>query len=374
VSLALVALIAWTVNAAAPLMLQAQADAYDPGDSGQVLEASWINGAGITGDQGLVLSMASTVPYPPGASADNTILGVDGISLTALGFDHKIGTACTGGSPRWSIETTEGGSFAFGCSSGTHTDLGNGWERITFSDADVQSLSGDAWPGFDGDAMLSFLQVLQDEAGSTTLDNLVVGLDDETVVFTNDSKLRIAAKTDSLAPGQNKLICFDGTTDGGYNGVCTLTSNGAKGPATLNNNDTDAYPYNNYSGVYVANSSLYNSSLSAIKQLSFEYSGEATAGSPRVSIPVDTNGDETSDGYLFVSAYYCNDGAGLVDIVNDPTCTIYTNFSAESFDNWADLIATHPTWRIVNDAYVFLIADDPGVWTVKNVKFGKAGN
>ena len=118
---------------------------------------------------------------------------------------------------------------------------------------------------------------------------------------------------------------------------------------------------------------MYETLLSDTSQLSFLYTGEATAGSPRFSIPVDTNSDGTSDGYLFVSAYYCNDGAGLVDVINDPTCTMYTNFSAESFDNWADLIATHPDWEIANDAYVFLIADDPGIWTVNNVKFGKAG-
>lgn len=178
----------------------------------------------------------------------------------------------------------------------------------------------------------------------------------------------------TTAPGQNKLTCFDGTTDGGYTGVCTLNSKGAKGSATLNNNDGDLDPYNNYSGVYVLNSTMYETLLSGITQLSFSYTGDAaTAGSPRISIPVDTNDDGVSDGYLFASAYYCNDGAGMVDIINDPTCQIYTNFSADSFANWAELVALHPAWAIANDAYVFLVADDPGSWTVSNVKFGKAG-
>jgi hypothetical protein len=178
----------------------------------------------------------------------------------------------------------------------------------------------------------------------------------------------------NTAPGQNKIQCFDGTTDGGYHGTCTLNSKGAKGSATLNNNDGDADPYNNYSGLYLMNSTVYNSLLSDITQLSFQYSGDAaTAGSPRFSIPVDTNGDATSDGYLFVSAYYCNDGAGLVDVINDPTCQIYTNFSGDSWANWSALVAAHPDWAIANDAYIFLIADDPGTWTINNVKFGKAG-
>ena len=86
---------------------------------------------------------------------------------------QDIGTYCTGGSPRFDVETTAGGVYAFGCASGTHAPLSPGWERITFSNADVQVLSGPAWPGF-GSATLSFLQLLQDEAGSTTADNLQV--------------------------------------------------------------------------------------------------------------------------------------------------------------------------------------------------------
>lgn len=183
----------------------------------------------------------------------------------------------------------------------------------------------------------------------------------------------VNAAAPNTAPGQNKLLCFDGPSEFTiYGGDCTMMGNGARGPATLDNTDGDVD--GSYSGVYVENSNMYGALLSDVTQLSFNYTGEATAGAPRYSIPVDTNNDEITDGYLFVSAYYCNDGAGFVDVINDTTCTIYTNFSAESFDNWADLIATHPTWSVSNDgAYVFIIADEPGTWTVSGVKFGKAG-
>jgi hypothetical protein len=51
----------------------------------------------------------------------------------------------------------------------------SGWERITFGNSNVQHLSGPAWPGFGTPgAKLTFLQVLQDEAGATVLDNLQV--------------------------------------------------------------------------------------------------------------------------------------------------------------------------------------------------------
>jgi len=172
------------------------------------------------------------------------------------------------------------------------------------------------------------------------------------------------------APGQNKLVCFDGTTEGTiYGGDCVMKSKGARGPAILNNTDGDTD--GSYSGVYVEASSMYESLLSDITQLGFNYSGdEATAGSPRISIPVDTNNDGVTNGYLFVSAYYCNDGEGTVDVINDETCTIYTNFSDESWANWDELLADHSDWSIANDAYVFIIADDPGTWTVSGVKFG----
>lgn len=183
----------------------------------------------------------------------------------------------------------------------------------------------------------------------------------------------VASAVVDTAPGLNKLQCFDGTTDGGYNGVCTLKSNGAKGPATLNNVDEDTDPYNNYSGVYVLNSNLIGDALGEVTQLSFNYSGDAaTAGSPRFALPVDIDGNGSTDGYLFISAFYCNHGAGNVNVITDETCTIYTNFSVESFENWADLVATHPDWT-VGTATPFIIADEPGVWTISNVKLGKGG-
>ncbi len=177
----------------------------------------------------------------------------------------------------------------------------------------------------------------------------------------------------ATAPGQNKIQCFSGSTDypGTYNGDCVLNSKGAKGSATLNTVDNDADPYNNYAGVYTNSSNMYGQLIGAVSKLSFSYTGEATAGSPRFSIPVDTDGNGTTDQWAFISAYYCNDGAGLVDAINDSTCTIYVG--TESFNNWNEMVTAHPTWKIGTDQYVFLIADDPGTWTVNNVSFGKPG-
>ena len=160
----------------------------------------------------------------------------------------------------------------------------------------------------------------------------------------------------------NKLSCFSGTTDGGFNGTCAFTGDGA----TLNNVDGDTDPFNNYAGVNLQNSNLDGKALADVNKLSFRYTGAATAGSPRFSLPIDT-GSGTTAFYAFVSAFYCNDG-GLVDAVNDATCTIFAG--SESFANWAAMVAAHPTWR-VGPNLPFVIADDPGTWTVSDVQLGK---
>jgi hypothetical protein len=169
--------------------------------------------------------------------------------------------------------------------------------------------------------------------------------------------------------GSSQLLCFDGTTDtangdtGGavYGGVCTRTSNGA----ILDNRVQGADGA--YSGVYYQTSSLNGKLIGDVTQLSFNYTGTPTAGSPRISLPIDVTGDGTTDFYAFIGAFYCNDGAGLVDAINDSTCTIFVG--SESFANWDAMVAAHPTWHV--GEIPFVIADDAGMWTVSNVHLGE---
>jgi hypothetical protein len=172
--------------------------------------------------------------------------------------------------------------------------------------------------------------------------------------------------------GSSQLLCFDGTTDtangdtGGavYGGVCTRTSNGA----TLNN--LIAGPDGTYSGVYYQTSSLAGKLLGEVTQLSFDYTGVPTAGSPRISLPIDVTGDGSTDFYAFISAFHCNDGLGTVDPINDPTCTIFhTGGPVSGYPNWAAFVAANPTWHV--GAIPFVIADDVGFWTVSNVHLGE---
>jgi len=68
---------------------------------------------------------------------------------------------------------------------------------------------------------------------------------------------------------------------------------------------------------------------------------------------------------------------GVVNIINDPACGIYENGSI-FHANWAAFLAANPDAKVATDAYVFIVAErtptEPSaIWTVNNVKFGKAG-
>jgi hypothetical protein len=97
------------------------------------------------------------------AGAEITVNGAHFTApITELGFDVRDDAYCGAGAPRFNIYTSSDFStvdFSRGCTSGTHTSLGNGWTRIRFAPS--------AGPVF-------ALEVLQDEPGSTILDNIDV--------------------------------------------------------------------------------------------------------------------------------------------------------------------------------------------------------
>jgi hypothetical protein len=195
------------------------------------------------------------------------------------------------------------------------------------------------------------------------------------------------ARADAVAtaPGQNKLLCFDGPSDGTiYGGHCTLKANGAKGPATLDNTDSD--PDGDYSGVYIQNTSVSGQLLGNITQLGYSYSGITvpSPGNLSLNLPLDTNGDNVTDAYAFIDAFYAPGVNGNVDVIHDQVCGIFVN--GIEYENWAALVAAHPTWTVGSIADVpngfgtlpFVIAErtpaePPALWTVGNVTLGKGG-
>ena len=151
--------------------------AHNPGNAPITITALWSPDPDAPSQHALTLAMSEMVTFPPGASAIAAVGPIEGLKVTHLGFDHKLGTHCTNGSPRWDVETTDGSSYAFGCAAGIH-QIGlpaAGWERITFSCEDVQMLKGlyGSCP-LGSPQTVRVLQVVHDEAASTTLDNLDV--------------------------------------------------------------------------------------------------------------------------------------------------------------------------------------------------------
>lgn len=177
----------------------------------------------------------------------------------------------------------------------------------------------------------------------------------------------------TVARGENRLLCFDGVSEGfGYGGTCTPNPNGTIGSMVLDTADGDVD--GSHAGAYTNDSTLYGQKLADVRRLSFRYAGSApTAGSPRLSVPLDKNGDGFFEQWAFIPARGCNDGAGLVDAFNDRTCAIQLDGGA-TYENWAALVAALPAARIAPNQYVlglvFVVADEPGNWTIDQVKFG----
>lgn len=191
------------------------------------------------------------------------------------------------------------------------------------------------------------------------------------LVFTAVAALVLAVASGALADSTsgNKLQCFSGSTDGGFNGTCTLTSSGAD----LNTIDNDADPNNNYAGVYVENTNLDGKLIGNVNKLAFSYDGSsASGGSPRLSVPIDEDGDGTTEAYAFVDSLGCNDGSadsGTLDAINDPTCNVA--YGSTVYSSWAAFASANPTFRIATDALSFVIVDQPGEFTVSNVQLGR---
>jgi hypothetical protein len=141
---------------------KAQPGVYDPGATGIVL-AAWQTGVGepdgLNGNQGLVLQKNG--PTETNAAAGAVISGFEGQSLTELGFDYKNDGHCSGGSPRFDVQTTAGFYFVGGCGNATPSDLGNGWSQVRF-----------ALTGITG--AIQSIEVIADEQGQSVLDNLDV--------------------------------------------------------------------------------------------------------------------------------------------------------------------------------------------------------
>jgi hypothetical protein len=118
------------------------------------------------------LELEKNAPTATNAAAGATLNGIDNIVLSQLGFDFQ--GFCGAGAPRFNVTTSTGKVFFFGCSSGTATDLGNGWTRVRFTNANASPQDGTSvFPGF-GNVTVTSISIVQDEMGQVKLDNIDV--------------------------------------------------------------------------------------------------------------------------------------------------------------------------------------------------------
>ena len=162
--------------------LHAWAYAYDPTGTNTVA-ATWMDGTGAaststattaadTRNQGLLLSKTSNASNQ--AQAGVVIRDVEGISLTQLGYDIRVGSQCTATSPRFVVVTTDDVVHKIGCASGTAQPAPvAGWKRLRFDPANPAQTV----PAIPAGSKVKSIHLVHDggpEAGSSivVLDNI----------------------------------------------------------------------------------------------------------------------------------------------------------------------------------------------------------
>ena len=162
--------------------LHAWAYAYDPAGTNTVA-ATWMDGTGgaststattaaDTRNQGLLLSKTSNASNQ--AQAGVVIRDVEGISLTQLGYDIRVGSQCTATSPRFVVVTTDDVVHKIGCAGGTAQPAPvAGWKRLRFDPANPAQTV----PAIPAGSKVKSIHLVHDggpEAGSSivVLDNI----------------------------------------------------------------------------------------------------------------------------------------------------------------------------------------------------------
>src|SRR5439155_13809136 len=155
---------------------------FDPDGTG-IVTAHWVTRVGLPDDVGKAnhaLFLQKDGPTSVNASAFAVIGGIEGLTLTELGFDYKIDGHCGAGAPRFNVTLPDGRYFFFGCVYGNPqvTESAPGWTRIRWKDGEgaVFPAGPYDWPG-SGKAVVQSIAIVFDEGtdagvGSVLLDNI----------------------------------------------------------------------------------------------------------------------------------------------------------------------------------------------------------
>src|SRR5438876_4042277 len=164
-------------------VIQVQPDVFDPDGTG-IVRAQWIGRQGLPDDVGKAnqaLFLQKDGPTSANASAFAVIGGVEGLTLTELGFDYRNDGHCGAGAPRFNVTLPDGRYFFFGCIYGKpQAPPASGWTRIRWNDSEgtVFPAGNYEWPGFgEFGVVVQSIAIVFDEGtdvggGSVLLDNI----------------------------------------------------------------------------------------------------------------------------------------------------------------------------------------------------------
>ena len=179
-SAAVVALVSISSTFGFATVVQVLPGLFDPDGTG-IVTAHWVTRVGLPDDVGkanhaLFLEKAGATSV--NASAFAVIGGIEGLTLTELGFDYRNDGHCGAGAPRFNVTLPDGRYFFFGCIYGKpQAPPASGWTRIRWNDSEgtVFPAGNYEWPRFG--VVVQSIAIVFDEGtdvggGSVLLDNI----------------------------------------------------------------------------------------------------------------------------------------------------------------------------------------------------------
>ena len=164
---------------------------FDPNHSG-IVASGWQKHLGLPdakGNENFGLLLSKNGQTPTNASAGARVLGVNGITLTDLGYDMRMGGHCGAGAPRFNVVTSDGVRHFVGCSSPQPTvelapptadglTPNTGWTRLHWTPAQLLT----AFPPITPAMKVRSISIVFDEgvdtgpdfSGMAVLDNIRV--------------------------------------------------------------------------------------------------------------------------------------------------------------------------------------------------------
>jgi hypothetical protein len=141
------------------------------------VKAAWRTHKGLpdAGRSDHALVLRKGVATTDCSSAFARVRGVKGLPALTLGFDYREDSYCGAGSARFNVLASDGFHFVGGCANGTPVPAGtdrrgDDWWRVTFDLTDPTV----AFPPVAAGATLVSVSILQDEQGTSILDNINV--------------------------------------------------------------------------------------------------------------------------------------------------------------------------------------------------------